>query len=81
MTYAESFAIAEAMGYTKSASWKTGVNTGKPGYSVTTMTVGASRCGTKPSGDRLHRSFSPGMGQNSASTCPRADPALRPLAS
>ncbi len=39
MTYAESFAIAETMGYTNSASWKTGVKTGKPGYSVTTMGI------------------------------------------
>lgn len=40
MTYAESFAIAKAMGFTETASWKTGVKTGKPGYAVTTMTVG-----------------------------------------
>jgi hypothetical protein len=40
MTYAESFLVAEAMGYTKSDSWRTGVKTGTPGYSVTNMTVG-----------------------------------------
>ena len=40
MTYAEALGIAETMGFTKTASWKTGVKTGKPGYAVTTMSVG-----------------------------------------
>jgi len=40
MTYADALAIAEAMGFTKTQSWKTGVSTGKPGYAVTTMSVG-----------------------------------------
>lgn len=40
MTYAEALAIADAMGFTKTESWKTGVKTGKKGYAVTTMSVG-----------------------------------------
>lgn len=52
MTYAESFAVAKAMGFTETASWKTGVKTGKPGYSLTTMTVGG----------RLHRLCIPAPG-------------------
>lgn len=39
MTYADALAIAETMGFTKTASWKTGVKAGKPGYSVTNMSV------------------------------------------
>ena len=39
MTYAEAFRVAEAMGFTKTASWITGLKSGKPGYAVTNMRV------------------------------------------
>jgi hypothetical protein len=41
MTYAESLGIAKVMGYTKSASWVDGAGSGKPGYYVTSMTIGS----------------------------------------
>ena len=37
MTYAEALGIARKMGWTKTASWKTGASSGKRGYSVHTV--------------------------------------------
>ncbi|HEY2389961.1 MAG TPA: hypothetical protein VGK22_02205 [Candidatus Angelobacter sp.] len=37
MTYVEALGVARKMGWTKTASWKTGANTGKRGYYVSTV--------------------------------------------
>jgi hypothetical protein len=37
MTYDEALSVARKMGWTKTASWKTGAGTGKRGYSVHTV--------------------------------------------